>query len=560
MSAKSKSNKASNKTSNNSITNGNNSTTGGTSTGKKKTSKKTESAEKVESVIISNLDLDAEFGDTWDEPISKPVKSVISTTIEDDEFADSWNDSQEQPTIESKVNEPTVDEIDAVDSEESLTASEELAVRENEKRIEEGTALLNELIMKDYQVKDIDGSMVIRTWEDILLENDLNLNKTHVRKVISAIRNHGFETPREIQMITILRILKGGDFIGQASAGNGKTAAFGIPAILSTDPSKRAIQKMIVVPTTILAQQIVDVITELSRGTGIIIQNWSGGEKYIKDRRPHIVVGTPGRICELLSPKQCMDGVERLLTDLRHLSSLILDEGDELLKQGFREQLSKIVTSCPGTTQVCVFSATFPADVLNICNGFMTNPAQLIVPEKKVITTRVNQYYAKCENENGKLKDVIDCINKNEFSTIMIFCNTCSGLKRLSESLTNNTPSIRHLCLSGRMGADEKKLAVNDFKAGKCRILLLSNLGARGFDTTDTNIVINYDMPDCVETYVHRIGRAGRAGEIGNAVTLITTDKEMSTMKFIVQFHGMPIRETLNKKTKDVTKIKFKFA
>lgn len=552
---------AKSKITNNSTNNGNNSAIGGnneTITGKKKTSKKTET---VKSVAISNQDLDAEFGDTWDTPNvetnAKPNSSV--TTNADDEWADSWNDNQEQAGVNSEVIRTTSDEQEDVDSEESLTASEEMAVRENETRIAEGTILLDKLISQGYEVNNIDGSMIIRTWEDILLATDLD--RTHVKKVIAAIRAHGFETPRSIQSTTILRILKGGDFIGQASAGNGKTAAFGIPAILSTDPSKRAIQKIIVAPTTLLAQQIIDVITELSVGTGLTIQNWSGGEKYCRDRRPHIVVGTPGRICDVLSPKVCKDGVERSLIDLRHLTSLIFDEGDELLKQGFKEQLSTIVKSCPETTQVCIFSATFPATVLNICNGFMNSPAQLIVPEKKVITTRVNQYYAKCENETAKLNDVIDCITKNPTATIMIFCNTCTGIRRLSEALTANPKSIKHLCLNGRMPPADKKNTIADFTAGKCRILLTSDFAARGFSYEEVSIVINYDMPTCVETYVHRIGRAGRAGESGNVVTLITSDQEMSTMKFIVQFHGMPIRETVNKKTKEgVVKIKFRFA
>lgn len=559
MSAKSKSINNSTNSGNNSATGGNNSATGGNneiSTGKnkKKTSNKTEN---IESVVISNQDLDAEFGDTWDEQVVENTVELTDSVNIDSVNIDSVNVDNE--CTDSDAIGTKVDQKDTIDSDESFTASEEIAVTENQQRIAEGNVLLEKLIKDGYEVNGIDGSMIIRNWEDISLATDLN--KYHVRTVIAAVRGHGLEIPRSIQATSILRILRGGDFIGQASAGSGKTVAFGLPAILSTDPTKISIQKIIVVPTTLLAQQIIDVINELSRGTGIKIQNWSGGEKYCRDRRPHIVVGTPGRICDVLTPKVCKDGIERSLIDLRHLTSLIFDEGDELLKQGFKDQLSTIVKSCPETTQVCIFSATFPATVLNICNGFMHNPAQLIVPEKKVITTRVNQYYSKCKDETEKLKDVIDCITKHPIATIMIFCNTCTAIRKLSEALTNNTTPIRHLCLNGRMPSEDKKITIRDFISGKCRVLLSSDLGARGFDYHEVSIVINYDMPNCVETYVHRIGRAGRAGDIGNAVTLITSDQEMSTMKFIVQFHGMPIRETVNKKSKEgVIKVKFRFA
>lgn len=522
--------------------------------------------------LVENFD--QEFEESWakPEPIVEKV-NVIATAIDniDDEFADTWDDKEVQPTIEPTI-EPTIkptmevnvssaseNNADEVDTSGDMT--EEDISSENNKRLIQGNLILNRLKKEGFEVEGITGDMIISNWEEILLTK--TLNKTHVKRVIAAVRAHGFETPRNIQMMSILRIVLGGDLIAQASAGNGKTGAFGIGAILSTDPTLKAIQKIIVVPTTLLSDQIFAVMNELSRGTGIVIQNWRGGGIYYRDRNPHIVVGTPGRIVDLIYSTTRKDGSERPSIDLNRLTSLILDEGDDLLGENFCNQIRDIVVKCPSVAQVCLFSATLPSRVINFCKNpdFMTNPSLLIVPEKKVITTRVNQYYSKCIDVNDKINKVINCITKNPNATVIIFCNTCSGIKGLSEGMQNRAPHIRHICITGKMPSVDKTLAIKNFLDGKCKILLSSDIGARGFDCTDVSIVINYDMPHIYDTYVHRIGRAGRAGDVGNAVTLTMSEEELSRMKAIVQLHGMPIRETANKKMKDgTTKVEFEFA
>jgi len=516
-------------------------------------------------------DLDQEFEDSWSKK-----EDIQSSGVFDNEFADSWtNDTvgkvsvaqvaQDVSNSDSEINnidtELEVTELESSDTvleynTESEKENKDKESEENSKKKREGEIILDKLAKEGYEVHGINADMIIGEWKHLHFEK--GLNQDHVSRVILAVEDHGFEIPRSIQMLSTVRIIRGGDLIAQAGAGNGKTGAFGIGAIISTDPSLRQIQKLIIVPTSTLVDQIFDVLTRLSRGTGITIQRWRGNLPYPKDKKPHIVIGTPGRVVDMIQPRRKNDGTEKSMIDLTYLKSLILDEGDELLAQGFREQLKRIVETCPETSQVCLFSATLSPQVLNICNSFMRDPSVLIVPEKKVITTRVNQYYSKCDTDDNKVNDVIDCIEKNSIATIMIFCNTCSGIRKLSERLQAYKNPIRHICVNGKMLSTDREKAIKDFLSGSYRVLLASDIVGRGFDFSDVSIVMNYDMPNNIEAYIHRIGRAGRAGDIGNSITLITTDEDMAKMRFIVQFHGMPIRETLNKTMKDGT-VKRKF-
>jgi superfamily II DNA/RNA helicase len=527
-------------------------------------------------------DLDQEFEDSWTKQ-----ENIPSSGIFDSEFADSWNNdtvgkvsvaqvaqvvSNSIYNSDSEINnidtELEVAELESSDTvleyntfsesenKEDKEDKENKEKEENYKKKREGELILDKLAKEGYEVHGINADMIIGEWKHLFFEEGLNYG--HVSRVIRAVEEHGFETPRSIQMLSTVRIIRGGDLIAQAGAGNGKTGAFGIGAIISTDPHLRQIQKLIIVPTSTLVDQIFDVLTRLSRGTGITIQRWRGNLPYPKDKKPHIVIGTPGRVVDMIQPRRKNDGTEKSMIDLTYLRSLILDEGDELLAQGFRDQLKRIVETCPETSQVCLFSATLSPQVLNICNSFMRDPSVLIVPEKKVITTRVNQYYSKCDTDDNKVNDVIDCIEKNPMATIMIFCNTCSGIRKLSERLQAYKNPIRHICVNGKMLSTDREKAIKDFLSGSYRVLLASDIVGRGFDFSDVSIIMNYDMPNNIEAYIHRIGRAGRAGDIGNSVTLITTDEDMAKMRFIVQFHGMPIRETLNKTMKDGT-VKRKF-
>ncbi len=566
-----------NNTQGNKLVTANATKTSSKSKGSKQTTANVSATKKeAESIISVSANLDDEFGDTWDSPVlSNVVVSpssqdvVITQTAVDsleDEFADSWNDG---PVVSSTGSSKlTTDEKDVV----SNTVSDNVVTTEDNDdlvdnsayRAEIGRILIEKLTKQGYNLYGISGEMIIEKWEDVVYSPvAYSINRNHVAKVFSAVNDYGFETPREIQMLSILPMLTGNDFMGQAPAGSGKTCAFGIPIILRTDPSIRSIQTIILTPTTVLAEQHCEFLRKISKGTGIIIDIWTKGSKYPdRTKMPHVVVGTPGRVFELVTKTFFCKRTNctKLSIDLSRLKSFVLDEADELLGQGFKNQTGPIIESCPASAQICLFSATMPMWMLNTCKEFVSpDCANIIVPEKQVITIRVNQYYSKCRNDESKINDVVDCINKNPLSTVVIFCNTCTTIKKISEALT--AKGINSLCVNGKISSEERNLALSSFLAGNCRILLASDMIARGFDFTEISIVINYDMPNSIETYVHRIGRAGRAGDIGNAVTLITSDQEMATMKYIVQFHGMPIKETVTKtNTKDgKSRVKFIF-
>jgi superfamily II DNA/RNA helicase len=539
------------------------------------------------SVISVGANFDDEFGDTWDVPVSSSVvleSAVLSSppiVSLDDEFADSWDGAVTStiPVISTtSSNQLTTDEKDVVSNAMSNVVSgsgknsvddeddsDNDIVDNSEYRKRIGDLLIENLMKKGYDLYKITGDMIAVNWNDVKGSLFLHsINKSHISTVFKAINDYGFQTPREIQMLSILSLLKGEDFIGQAPAGSGKTCAFGVPIVLRTDPTRRGVQAIILTPTAILAEQHCEFLQKISEGTGLVIKTWIGGSQYPnRDNMPHIVVGTPGRVCDLLNKtffckrNNCL----KKSIDLSKLKSIVLDEADELLSQSFKSEVASIIVSCPETTQTCVFSATFPPWMMNICREFMEKDCpNIIVPEKRVITIRVNQHYSKCRDDDEKMSDLIDCIGKNPLSTIIVFCNTCAAIKRISDSLIAR--GINNLCVNGRMLSDERTKILKLFFSRECRILLASDVIARGFDFTDIGIVINYDMPNRIETYIHRIGRTGRAGEIGNAVTLITTEQEMAMMKYIVQFHGMPIKETVTKssKTKDgKSRVKFIF-
>jgi superfamily II DNA/RNA helicase len=221
-----------------------------------------------------------------------------------------------------------------------------------------------------------------------------------------------------------------------------------------------------------------------------------------------------------------------------------LDEGDELLRQGFREQIKDIVECLNETVQICLFSATLPKGILELCTRFMRDPAYVILPENQVITELVTQWYVKCGTVQEKDGSVVDIIENNSKETIILFFNSCSRLERIAEILRNygGGKSIPYVCVHSKMEQSERAEAIAKFSSGKCKVLLASDMASRGLDIPSVTLVVNYDIPFAVETYVHRIGRSGRGDRLGNSVTLIMTDEDKHKITFIVQVHGIPIK------------------
>jgi len=202
--------------------------------------------------------------------------------------------------------------------------------------------------------------------------------------------------------------------------------------------------------------------------------------------------------------------------------------------------------------QICLFSATLPKGILELCTRFMRNPAYVILPENQVITELVTQWYVKCTTIYEKDGCLVDLIDANKKDTIIVFFNSCSRLEKVSQILNDYHTPIQHLCIYSKLNPNDKVNSIANFIDGKCKILLASDIAARGLDIPNVTLVINYDIPASIDTYVHRIGRSGRGALFGNSVTLIMSEEDKQKMTFIVQVHGIPIKalKTVNMESK----------
>lgn len=399
--------------------------------------------------------------------------------------------------------------------------------------LEQGKTMLAEFKERGILVNGIDESMIIKEWSDVLYM-DCNTNTEYLNNFIQSVIDYGFESPRPIQCVTSGRIAKGGDLIVQAKAGNGKTAAFAFGSTLRVDPNLHKTQVLILSPTQLLTDQTSEVVRNLTAKTGMTVHTYRGGLPQPRDgRTPQIVVACPGRMSDLIKRKK---------VNLSFLKTVILDEGDELLKQGFREQVKEIIETLADTVQICLFSATLPKGILELCTRFMRDPAYVILPENQVITELVTQWYVKCESLSEKDGCIVDIIEANKKDTTIVFFNSCSRLEKVSETLSTIGKPIQHLCLHAKMNPEDRKKSIDDFISGKCKLLLASDIAARGLDIPSITLVVNYDIPYAIETYVHRIGRSGRGDRLGNSITLIMSDEDKQKITFIVQIHGIPIK------------------
>lgn len=464
-------------------------------------------------------------------------KQTVNKSLSDDldnEFADSWNTTESNEVIEHKQLSNLEVLLKSNKAPRDTSNNVNIDITDKIDLLKkQGVEMLVDFKQRGIEVSGIDESMIIKEWDDLQYLN-YNDNHRYVSDIIKSIKNYGFESPRPIQCVTIGRIAKGGDMITQAKAGNGKTAAFVIGSALHIDPTIYKTQVLILSPTQLLTDQIMEVVNKLTSQTGITVHCYRGGLPQPRDGKiPHIIVGCPGRIIDL---------IKRRRINLSQIKSVILDEGDELLKQGFREQIKNIIETLVENVQICLFSATLPKGILELCTRFMRDPAYVILPENQVITELVTQWYVKCSTLQDKDECVIDAITSNPTDTIIVFFNSCTRLQKFSKIISEIPIPIQHICIHSKMESNERVKSISDFLAGNCRVLLASDIASRGLDIPCVTLVINYDIPCSVETYVHRIGRSGRGDRLGNSITLLISDEERKKITFIVQVHGIPIR------------------
>ncbi len=356
-------------------------------------------------------------------------------------------------------------------------------------------------------------------------------------EVLKAVEDIGFDEATEIQSRSIPLIKSGADVIGKSNTGTGKTAAFGIPAIESLSYEKKGVEVLILCPTRELAMQACDEIKKFSKYMGWVkpcaVYGGASMDRQILDLKKgaNIVVGTPGRV---------MDHMRRRTLKLENLKMIILDEADEMLNMGFREDIESILQDVPEERQTILFSATMPPAILAITNQYQKDPVMIKIEEKYRTVDTIEQYYFEVPS-GMKLEAMQYLLLAYEPKASMIFCNTKKMVDDLTEALS--LKGFKAAGLHGDMKQTQRTYVMDKFKAGRINILIATDVAARGIDVNGIDVVFNYDLPQDNEYYIHRIGRTGRAGKSGTAYTLISNRKQIYDLRALSKYIKADIKE-----------------
>jgi len=369
--------------------------------------------------------------------------------------------------------------------------------------------------------------------------------------VLRGIYSYGFTTPSKPQRLGIKPMMDRRDIICQSQSGTGKTGTFVIGALNGIDPTIQAPQILVINPVRELANQTADVARGISQYlkvsehvTGIKVMTATGGTPVAEDHKAlrngaQVVVGTPGRIYDLLCGDKRRGQQQRM--NLKHLKWLILDEADKLLEDLFAEQIREILATgaFPDSASLAMFSATMPAEVLDVADRYLKDPVRILIPTEEVKLEGIKQYYIDCEKPDWK-KDVLgDLYNNMSVGQGIIFANKKATVEILATAMTKDGFTLEYI--HGEMEPAERKKRMNDFRTGKVRILISTDVLARGIDVQAVSVVINYEMPMDREDYFHRIGRCGRYGRKGVSINLIAGEDEMAKMKDIETHYSLVI-------------------
>jgi len=355
-------------------------------------------------------------------------------------------------------------------------------------------------------------------------------------ELLRGIYSYGFERPSAIQQKAIVPTIRGKDVIAQAQSGTGKTATFAIGALQQINFNNRNCQSLILAPTRELASQIQKVVVALGDYLGVKAHASIGGTRIRDDlailqEGVHVIVGTPGRVLDLLS---------RGALDPSHIKIFILDEADEMLSRGFKDQIYDVFQHLPANVQVGLFSATMPPEALDITQNFMTQPLKILVKQEEVTLEGIRQFFINCEKEDWKLDTLFDLYDTLNIAQAVIFCNTRKKVDWLTDQLRQKdfTVSATH----GDLQPEERNKILTEFRTGSSRILITTDLLARGIDVHGVSLVINYDLPRNFEKYIHRIGRSGRFGRKGVAINLISQE-DTQRLKDIERYYNTVVEE-----------------
>jgi superfamily II DNA/RNA helicase len=338
--------------------------------------------------------------------------------------------------------------------------------------------------------------------------------------LIRGIYGYGFERPSMIQQLAIVPMSGSTDILAQAQSGTGKTGAFSIGALSVVDMDVQAPQVLILCPTRELSQQTERVIRSIGSFMNLKVLSATGGNKLHQDIRTlqagvHAVVGTPGRVFDL---------IRRGELHVEQMKYIILDEADQMLEELFSEQIRAILDSpFPPSTKLALFSATMPQHVLDIAETYLTNPVRILLPPEEVTLDGIKQYFVPLEREEWKLSVLLDLYQNLTVNQALIYVNKRHKAEWLAKQLASQGFTLEYI--HGEMEVEDRKKKMDDFRSGAVRVMISTDLLARGIDVQQVSLVINYDMPIQRENYVHRIGRSGRYGKKGVAINLICGDE-----------------------------------
>eukprot|EP00922_Rhytidocystis_sp_ex-Travisia-forbesii_P033969 GHVS01050472.1.p1 GENE.GHVS01050472.1~~GHVS01050472.1.p1 ORF type:complete len:420 (+),score=45.09 GHVS01050472.1:153-1262(+) len=355
-------------------------------------------------------------------------------------------------------------------------------------------------------------------------------------ELLRGVYAYGFERPSAVQQRAIVPIIQGRDVIVQSQSGTGKTCVFCLGALQSLLPMVRDPQVLILSPTRELAEQSQKVCLALGDYVSVQVHCCIGGKRVGDDIRAleagvHIVSGTPGRVSHMIKDRHL---------STKHLRMLILDEADEMLNRGFKDQVYEVYRFLPPQLQVVLVSATLPHEVLEMTQKFMKNPFRVLVKRDELTLEGIKQFFVSVEREQWKFDTLTDLYDTLTITQAVIFCNTRSKVEWLAQKMqeANFTVSKMH----GDMPQKERDEIMQSFRKGLSRVLIATDVWGRGLDVQQVSLVINYDLPNNRELYIHRIGRSGRFGRKGVAINFVKSD-DIRILRDIEQYYSTQIDE-----------------
>jgi translation initiation factor 4A len=378
------------------------------------------------------------------------------------------------------------------------------------------------------ELESSENISIIKEFDDMGLKEDL----------LRGIFAYGWEKPSQIQQKAIIPITSKPqrDIIAQAQSGTGKTGTFSIGLLQNLDFTKNEVQGLVLANTRELAQQIHKVLLALGERMGVKIHACVGGTRVTDDIQMlkegvHVVVGTPGRVNHML---------EEGFLKPDHIQMLVIDEADEMLSPGFKDQIYDIFKHLPEDVQVLLFSATLAPDVLEITEKFMRNPVRLLVKKEQLTLEGLKQFYIAVEREENKFPTLCDLYKTLTITQCVIFCNSKKRVEHLAEAMNRKDFTVSFI--HGGMEQKERELVLKEFRSGASRVLITTDLMARGIDVHQISLVINYDLPPLRQNYIHRIGRSARYGRKGVAINFVT-DRDIRDMRELERYYNTQIEE-----------------